>query len=207
MVKVSRERVLALCEALGYKTARQWNRKRMRRKLGELAASAQENEIGVEDDDSLNRLLRKIVEADGDVELIDGEVAEEDEVEADHRDEEAPANETGVEGGEDVVELEPIKVEKKKKRRPGGKKKDDETTKKSEKKLTRLEAVVRVLSESDEPLSAEEIVDVVRERKYWIDMPGASRTPAVISVIIKSEIARKGTGARFRIVGKGFVLQ
>lgn len=73
MVQITRADAVALCVALGYKAASKWNKQRMLDKLKELSQMAREAGFRVpkdEDDaERLNKLLRKIVDEKGEVEI------------------------------------------------------------------------------------------------------------------------------------------
>lgn len=73
-MKVSRNDAVALCTALGFKTASKWDKSRMQRKLIELATMAEEGGIQVDEGDDnadqLNDLLTNLVNANGDIEVV-----------------------------------------------------------------------------------------------------------------------------------------
>ncbi len=66
-----------------------------------------------------------------------------------------------------------------------------------------LDAAATVLAESDRPLHAKEIIDLVVERGLW-SSPGGGKTPeATLYAAMIREIAAKGDEARFRKVERG----
>lgn len=73
MVQITRADAVALCVALGYKAASKWNKQRMLDKLKELSQMAREAGFRVPNDEDdaarLNKLLRKIVDEKGEVEI------------------------------------------------------------------------------------------------------------------------------------------
>ncbi len=73
-MKISQDDVVDVCVALGFPTAGSWSKKRMTRKLKDIAKMGTENGLEVEDDERLDSILQAIVQANGEVEIvIDGE--------------------------------------------------------------------------------------------------------------------------------------
>ncbi len=70
---ITREEAVALCTALGFKTAGKWNKDRMLRKLLDLGGMVKDGGIQVDEEhenaDRFNELLLAISEADGEVEF------------------------------------------------------------------------------------------------------------------------------------------
>jgi len=65
MLVVVREQVVAMLEALGFKTAAKWNARRLRGKLKELVETAEDSGWEVEDDEELDALLQSIIKSGG----------------------------------------------------------------------------------------------------------------------------------------------
>jgi len=117
-MRVVREEVVSLCVALGYKAAAKRNKSRMERKLQEIAELGKDAELeveeGTEDGEKLNKLLKGIIKAKGNVEItMDGD-GEEEEVEKEVKKsvkKEKEADEEEVEGEEEVAEGEETEEE------------------------------------------------------------------------------------------------
>ncbi len=73
---------------------------------------------------------------------------------------------------------------------------------KAPKKPGQLDAAVKVLGESDEPLNCKAIMEAMVAKGYWT--PGIGKTPeaTLYSAIIR-EISKKGHGSRFKKVERG----
>ncbi len=70
------------------------------------------------------------------------------------------------------------------------------------KKLSALDAAAKVLSESQEPLRAKDIIDQMAEKGYWTS-PGGKTPHATISAAIMREIRDKGDDSRFKKADRG----
>lgn len=74
VLTILRDDAVALCIALGFKTAGSWNKQRMAKKMADLAEMVEDGSIEVEDDvddaERLNELLLQIGESKGDVNVV-----------------------------------------------------------------------------------------------------------------------------------------
>ncbi len=71
-----------------------------------------------------------------------------------------------------------------------------------DKKMSALDAAVKVLSESKEPLRTKEMIERMAANGYWKSPSG--RTPeATLHASMTHEINTKGNSARFKKVGRG----
>ncbi len=79
---ILRDDAVALCIALGFKTAGSWNKQRMSKKMADLAEMVEDGAIEVEDDaddaERLNELLLQIGESKGDVNVVQELPSDED---------------------------------------------------------------------------------------------------------------------------------
>jgi len=69
MKNVLRDKVVEMCEALGFKGAGKWNKDRLSNKLASIATVAEESEWSI-DDEELNDLLKVIVAEEGKVNVV-----------------------------------------------------------------------------------------------------------------------------------------
>jgi hypothetical protein len=70
------------------------------------------------------------------------------------------------------------------------------------KRLSALDAAAKVLAESDRPLRAIDMIEVMRAQGLWTS-PGGKTPEATLYAAITREIASKGTDARFQKVDRG----
>ena len=73
---------------------------------------------------------------------------------------------------------------------------------KADKKLGQLDAAVKVLGESEEPLNCKAIMEVMAAKGYW-KSPGGKTPEATLASSIMREISKKGHGSRFKKVDRG----
>ena len=73
---------------------------------------------------------------------------------------------------------------------------------KKPKRTSGLDAAARVLEESDQPMTAKEMVEAAEAKGYWKSPGGKTPHATVYSAIIR-EIANKGQDARFRKAERG----
>lgn len=73
---------------------------------------------------------------------------------------------------------------------------------KAPKKLGQLDAAVKVLGESEEPLNCKAIMEVMAAKGYW-KSPGGKTPEATLASSIQREISKKGHGSRFKRVDRG----
>ena len=71
-----------------------------------------------------------------------------------------------------------------------------------EKKTSALDAAARVLAESGQPMTCQELIDAMAQRGYWSSPGGKTPQATLYSAIIK-EIAVKGANSRFRKADRG----
>jgi len=70
------------------------------------------------------------------------------------------------------------------------------------KPMSALDAAVKVLAESNEPLNCKQMVDVMIAENYWT--PGHGKTPAnTLHAAISKEIKVKADQSRFKKAGRG----
>jgi len=69
-------------------------------------------------------------------------------------------------------------------------------------RMSALDAAVRVLTESDGPLSCPQMINVMETKGYW-KSPGGKTPAATLYSAILREIAAKGNHARFKKVERG----
>lgn len=74
--------------------------------------------------------------------------------------------------------------------------------KKSDGKLSALDAAVKVLSESGEPMNAKSLIDTMAVKGYWTS-PGGQTPHATLFAAIIREIKVKGAESRFVKVDRG----
>ena len=71
------------------------------------------------------------------------------------------------------------------------------------KRLSALDAAVRVLTEATEPMNCRQLIETMTEKDYW-QPKNAGKTPAnTLHAAISKEIKVKGTDSRFEKVGRG----
>ncbi|QYK49184.1 MAG: winged helix-turn-helix domain-containing protein [Phycisphaeraceae bacterium] len=70
------------------------------------------------------------------------------------------------------------------------------------KRISALDAAAKVLAESDRPLRAIDMIEVMHARGLWTS-PGGKTPEATLYAAITREIAAKGTDARFKKVDRG----
>ena len=75
-------------------------------------------------------------------------------------------------------------------------------TEKAPKKPGQLDAAVKVLGESEEPLNCKAIMEAMAAKGYW-KSPGGKTPEATLASSIQREISKKGHGSRFKKVGRG----
>ena len=73
---------------------------------------------------------------------------------------------------------------------------------KAPKKLGQLDAAVKVLGESEEPLNCKAIMEAMAAKGYW-KSPGGKTPEATLASSIQREISKKGHGSRFKKVDRG----
>lgn len=105
-MNVLRDRVVAMCEALGFKGAGKWNKQRMEEKLKGLVAVADESVWSI-DDPELAALLQSVVEAGGKVNVFKDQASLDAAGDDEPAVEEKPAEEKTLEHGPEVDEPAP----------------------------------------------------------------------------------------------------
>ena len=73
---------------------------------------------------------------------------------------------------------------------------------KAPKKLGQLDAAVKVLGETEEPLNCKKIVEVMAAKGYW-KSPGGKTPESTLASSILREITKKGHASRIKKVGRG----
>jgi len=73
---------------------------------------------------------------------------------------------------------------------------------KGEKKMSALEAAVKVLSESKEPMRCKELIEQMASKGYW-KSPGGKTPAATLYAAMTREINTKGKDARFKKTDRG----
>lgn len=73
---------------------------------------------------------------------------------------------------------------------------------KTDGKLSQLDAAVKVLTESGEPMTTKAMIDAMAAKGYWTSPGGATPWATLYSAIIR-EIANKGDESRFTKVDRG----
>jgi hypothetical protein len=115
----------------------------------------------------------------------------------------APATTTTTDGNLTIVEVPPATVEtivtiekptKRTRKKP--------ETQPARKPLSQLEAAVKVLGESTEPLTTKEMVEAMAAKKYW-SSPGGKTPHATLYSAILRELQTKGEASRFLKTDRG----
>lgn len=75
-------------------------------------------------------------------------------------------------------------------------------TKKTDGKLSQLDAAVKVLTESREPMTTKAMIEEMAAKGYW-SSPGGQTPSATLYAALIREIAKKGGEARFVKVEQG----
>ncbi len=70
------------------------------------------------------------------------------------------------------------------------------------KKLSQLEAAIKVLRQARKPMSCKEIVEAMAKKKLWTS-PGGKTPHSTLYASILREIASNGRDARFKKAGPG----
>ena len=71
------------------------------------------------------------------------------------------------------------------------------------KRLSALDAAVRVLAEATEPMNCRQLIEMMRKKNYW-QPKNAGKTPQnTFHAAISKEIKTKGSDSRFEKVGRG----
>ena len=70
------------------------------------------------------------------------------------------------------------------------------------KKLSALDAAVRVLNESGQAMNCQEMIEAMAAKGYWTSPAGKTPSATLYSAILK-ELKAKGTAARFRKTERG----
>jgi len=76
------------------------------------------------------------------------------------------------------------------------------TTKKGDKKMSAIDAAVKVLGESKEPLTSKQMIEQMATKGYWTS-PGGKTPHATLYSAILREISTKGKDARFKKTERG----
>ena len=72
----------------------------------------------------------------------------------------------------------------------------------STRKPSALDAAAQVLADAREPMTAMQLVEAMAARGLW-SSPGGKTPHATLHAAMSVEIAKKGTGSRFRKAGRG----
>lgn len=72
-MRVLRDKVVKMCELLGYKTAAKWNKAKMQEKLIEIAGLAADDKVSCDDDEAAQELLDSIKVNKGKVDVVQSE--------------------------------------------------------------------------------------------------------------------------------------
>lgn len=76
------------------------------------------------------------------------------------------------------------------------------TKKSNVKKLSQIDAAIKVLTKSGEPMNCKAMVAAMHKQRLW-KSPGGSTPDATLYASILREIKTKGKDARFKKVGRG----
>lgn len=76
------------------------------------------------------------------------------------------------------------------------------TRKASGKKLSQVDAALKVLRQARKPMSCKEIVEAMARKKLWTS-PGGKTPEATLYASIIREIAKRGKESRFKKTGPG----
>lgn len=196
-VQIERARAVSLFEALGYKTATDWDAARLQNTLANIDEFVEEEEIGehggLEEDEEATLIEAKAAIEDGlEIEVVEstGNVAEGAEVDPDIGAEEleVPEEAEATEGAESEPELEKPKPKPKRGQKKGkGKPAKKKQPAKKDKKMSQPDAAVKILQEEGHPMNCKEMVVLMGERGYWSSPKG--KTPeASLSARIGKEI-------------------
>ncbi len=71
------------------------------------------------------------------------------------------------------------------------------------KRLSALDAAVRVLAEAKQPLNCKMMIQAMTEKGYWQPSQGGRTPMNTLHAAIGTEIKKKGDAARFEKVGRG----
>lgn len=73
---------------------------------------------------------------------------------------------------------------------------------KADGKLSQLDAAVKVLTESGEPMTTKAMIDAMAAKGYWTSPGGATPAQTLYSAILR-ELQKKGADARFTKIDRG----
>ena len=76
------------------------------------------------------------------------------------------------------------------------------TKKASGRKLSQMDAALKVLRQARKPMSCKEIVEAMAKKKLWTS-PGGKTPEATLYASIIREIAKRGKESRFKKTGPG----
>lgn len=82
-----------------------------------------------------------------------------------------------------------------------GKKTTKKEAKSAAKKLTQMEAALKVLAKAKEPLNCKQMVEAMAKRRLWTSPGGATPDATLYASILRD--LRKGKAARFKKVARG----
>jgi hypothetical protein len=105
----------------------------------------------------------------------------------------SPTGERGAKGGKTAKAARDAKAPKAKPAKPA-----------KPKRISALDAAAKVLAESDRPLRAIDMVEVMHAKGLWTS-PGGKTPEATLYAAIIREITAKGKDARFKKVDRGHV--
>jgi hypothetical protein len=114
----------------------------------------------------------------------------------------APATTTTTEDNLTIVEVLPATVETIGTQKPTKPARKKQATEPAGKPLSQLEAAVKVLGESTEPLTTKEMVEAMGAKKYW-SSPGGKTPHATLYSAILRELQTKGEASRFLKTDRG----
>jgi HB1, ASXL, restriction endonuclease HTH domain len=83
-----------------------------------------------------------------------------------------------------------------------GKSKKTKETGAGTKKLSALDAAAKVLAETDQPMSCNEMIEAMAQKGYWSSPSGKTPASTLYSGLIK-EISTKGKESRFQKTDRG----
>jgi hypothetical protein len=114
----------------------------------------------------------------------------------------ASATTTTADGNLTIVEVPPTTVETIGTQKPAKPARKKPATEPAGKPLSQLQAAVKVLGESTEPLTTKQMVEAMAAKNYW-SSPGGKTPHATLYSAILRELQTKGEASRFLKTDRG----
>lgn len=211
-LQLTREQAEQLMYACGYSAAEKWNDSRMQKRLLELGTLVDPDKPP--EDEEMAALLKQVIKAGDNVELVTDEAADEvDEDAAEDADEAEETEDTDDEEESEEAEEEPAPKAKKKggkkatkEEKPAKAKKEKPAKPAAEKKPRQpgmLEAAAKVLkANKNKPMRTKEMIEKMAAKGLWTSPGGKTPHATLYSRLIKEE-EKRGKESRFKRVDAG----